>query len=224
MKRLKKIIDWLSLRSSPVQKSLELLSVNEHDDFDSVVTNSYNAFKSENDSEGKRDWSHTNTAIEINRLNRNAFEHHFYLAAFRYQFSQLKLEIATIADKAKSATFNDQRIEAQENFKIAMSYFEDARKRFIVTAPSKFIEESKIMVDSMKEKNLTAETVSDIQNYFSLEWSQRRDIRYKSVINHLLGIEKKLRDDLVKLGIFERKDEQQSDQGKSTERKPHLNF
>lgn len=228
MKRLTKVVNWFKTNPDKVQATPELFSVTEPDDFDSVITNSYNTYKSENDSEGKRVWSHENTKIEINRLNRNAFEHHFYHEAFRYQFSQLKLDIATIADKAKSAPFMDQREEAKEHFEIAMAYLEDTRKKFIFAAPEKFPEESKIMIKSMISKELTAESIEDLQNYFSLEWSQRRDIRYKSIINYLLLTEKKLRDDLIKLGVFERKENPPiaaGAAGKSeSDKKPHLNF
>ncbi|WP_372821390.1 hypothetical protein ACCE15_19190 [Pseudomonas parafulva] len=228
MKIIKKVLNNLFKINKPKKKlKVKVMPLDpETTKYDSVVDNNYNVYQSEKDSEGKHERIIKESKIELNRLNQNAFEIHFYSVAFDSEFLQLTLEIAALKDKVKAACFPDEKQQLKENHETALTLLESSRKNFIINAPTLFFSESKTMYNSMRLKELTADSVSDVIQYFRLEWTNRKSLYYQLVINHLKITETKLRDELDKMKILIKKDPLRSTDGSTGEgeRQPRLKF
>lgn len=209
MKRtIKQVLTNIFNRDKPKKKvKVKVMPLDpETNTYDSLVDNNYNAYQTEKDSEGKHERKVVDVKIELNKLNQNSFEIHFYNQAFSSEFLPLILEIAALKDKIKSASFPDQKEQAQINYDVATALLESYRKNFVHKAPNSFLAESKVMDRSMRGKELTADTISDLEQYFKLEWTHRKSLCYQDVIRHLKDLEIKLRGELDKMKIIMKKD------------------
>lgn len=197
----------------PIPEPLDVPE-SEPDDFGSVIDNSYNAFQSEQDSEGK-DWSHEKTDIEVNLLNNNSFEQTFYAEAFKNEFVQLKLVIAAKADIAKNGKNQDEKDDAKKHFDLAKEIYDKEKVDFISTSPLRFYVESKTMVDSIRAKNLVCPSIEDVRNYFRIEWTNRKDKRYPAILKELVERKIRVNDKFIKLGIVEKPKEESTESEES---------
>ncbi|RUG38118.1 hypothetical protein IPC755_28620 [Pseudomonas aeruginosa] len=219
--KLRKILEALFAKpyynyQPEVQENPEPLDVVESDpdDFGSVIDNSYNAYQSEQDSEGK-DWSHDKTNIEVNLLNSNSFEQLFYAEAFKNEFVQLKLVIAAKADIAKNGKSQDEKDDAKKDFDQAKEIYDKEKLNFVSTSPVRFFVESKIMVDSIRAKKLVCPSIEDVRNYFRIEWTNRKDKRYPLVLKDLVERKIKVNNQFIRLGIVEKPKEEPTESGES---------
>lgn len=206
MMNIKQVLTNLFKRKKTRKKIYVMPLDSETFKYDSIVDNNYNVYQTEKDSEGKHERKIQEVKIVLNNLNQNAFETHFYTQAFASEFLQISLEIAALNDKVKSAGFPDLKEQAQKNYNAATSLLESYRKNFIHNAHNSFLSESRVMDRSMRGKELTADTISDLEQYFKLEWTQRKTLCYQDVIRHLKDLEIKLRDELDKMKIIMKKD------------------
>ena len=202
--------------------------IEDDDDFGDVVNNNVGILMSKDKEVFDIDeMIYYSTKIDLNRHNANTFEKKFYKLLFDSELMNIRFIIAAKHDEIKEATHEHDIMLAETIHHQANCIFEREKAKFVLYSMENFKDESLLMIKSMKAKNIIANSMEDIDLYFTNEWQTRKNKSYPTVVAKLKLVEVAIFDEYKKLKIIPDtppEDDFLSDSEDESSSKSSLNF